>query len=78
MTLYAHEEVNRAYISEMLTLFRNNWGLPPNGSIESSRFDEIQNELTQMRDAFIRAAENEEDRLLAEKLWPYQDTTDKN
>jgi hypothetical protein len=27
-----------------------------------------------MKDAFIKAAENEEDRLLAIKLWPYQNT----
>jgi hypothetical protein len=76
MALYAHEEENRAYVSEILTLFRNNWRLPPDGSIESARFDEIQNELTRMRHAFVGAADNEEDRQLAEKLWPYQDTTD--
>jgi hypothetical protein len=76
MALCAHEEENRAYVSEILTLFRNNWRLPPDGSIESARFDEIQNELTRMRDAFVGAADNEEDRQLAEKLWPYQDTTD--
>jgi hypothetical protein len=76
MALYAHEEENRAYVSEILTLFQNNWRLPPDGSIESARFDEIQNELTRMRDAFVGAADNEEDRQLAEKLWPYQDTTD--
>jgi hypothetical protein len=29
-----------------------------------------------MRDAFVQAADNEEDRLLAEKLWPYRDTRD--
>lgn len=76
MALYALEEENRGYISEILTLFRNNWRLAPDGSIESARFDEVQNELTRMRDAFVRAADNEEDRLLAEKLWPYQDATD--
>jgi hypothetical protein len=27
-----------------------------------------------MRDAFIEAVDNEEDQLLAKKLWPYQDT----
>ncbi|KAG9239441.1 hypothetical protein BJ875DRAFT_501313 [Amylocarpus encephaloides] len=76
MALYAHEEENRGYVREILTLFRNNWRLPPDGSIESARFDEIQNELTRMRDAFVGAADNEEDRLLAEKLWPCQDATD--
>ncbi len=73
MTLHMLEEENRAYVSEVLALFRKNWGLPPNGSVESARFDEIHTELAQMRHAYIEAADNEEDRLLAEKLWPYQD-----
>jgi hypothetical protein len=75
MALHRHEEENRGYVSEILTLFRNIWGLPPNGQILSARFHEVQTELTQMRNAFVAAADNEEDRLLAEKLWPYQDTT---
>jgi hypothetical protein len=76
MALHTHEEENRGHVSEILTLFRDNWGLPPDGSVESSRFTEIHTELSRMRDAFIGAAGNEEDRLPAEKLWPYQDTTD--
>lgn len=75
MALHAHEEENRGHVSEVLTLFRKNWRLPPDGLIESARFDEIQTKLAQMRNAFVEAAGNE-DRLLAEKLWPYQDTTD--
>ncbi|KAG4431471.1 hypothetical protein IFR05_013043 [Cadophora sp. M221] len=75
MALYAHEEENRGYVSEVLTLFRNNWKLRPDGSIESARFDEVQNELTRMRGASVGGADNE-DRLLAEKLWPFQDTAD--
>ena len=74
MALYRQEEENRGYVSDVLNIFRKNWGLSPNGSIEPSRFDEMQIELAQMKDAFINAADNEEDRLLAEKLWPYQDT----
>ncbi|KAL3422844.1 hypothetical protein PVAG01_04591 [Phlyctema vagabunda] len=73
MALQIHEEENRGYISEILTVFRKNWGLPPDGSVESARFDEIRTELQQMRDAFVDAADNEEDRLLAGRLWPFQD-----
>jgi hypothetical protein len=29
-----------------------------------------------MREAFVQGAGNAEDRMLAEKLWPYQDTMD--
>jgi len=28
-----------------------------------------------MRDAFVEGSDNEENKLLAEKLWPYQDIT---
>lgn len=76
LDLQAHETENMGHISELLTLFRDNWGLPTNGSIESTRYDEVQAELTQMRSAFVAGAKNEEDRFLAEKLWPYQDMID--
>lgn len=76
MALHAHEEENRGHVSEVLTLFRNNWGLPPDGSVKPAAFDEVQAELTRMRDAFVAAADTEDDRLLAEKLWPYQDTSE--
>ncbi len=51
-----------------------NWGLSPDGSIESARSDEIQNELTRMRDAFVEVTHNEEDRLLAEMYLDAQTT----
>src|SRR5258706_14272655 len=50
MDLHAHEEENMSYVSEILTLFRNKWGLPPNGSVESAGFDEVQAEVTRIRD----------------------------
>lgn len=76
MALQAHEEENRGHVSDILTLFRDNWELPPNGSIESSKFDEVQTRLAQMREAFVQGVDTAEDRMLAEKLWPYQDTMD--
>jgi hypothetical protein len=78
IALQLHEEENRGYVGEVLTVLRNNWGLHPDGSIESSRFNEMQVKLVQMRDAFIEGAGNEDDKMLAEKLWPYQDTIDNN
>lgn len=74
IALHLHEEENRGYVGEVLTTFRENWGLPPDGSIDPAKFDETQTKLQHMRDAFVGAADNEEDRFLAEKLWPYQDT----
>jgi hypothetical protein len=78
LALHSHEEENRGYVGDILTLLRDKWGLHPDGSIETSRFDEIQEKLVQTKEAFVRGAENEEDRDLAEKLWPYQDTIDKD
>lgn len=71
MALYSHEEENRGYVGEVLTMFRNNWGLSPDGSIEASKFHEMQGKLLEMREAFVAGAGNEEDRMLADKLWPY-------
>ncbi|KAH7333470.1 hypothetical protein BKA65DRAFT_553820 [Rhexocercosporidium sp. MPI-PUGE-AT-0058] len=74
--LHALEEEHRGYVSEILTVFRNNWRLAPDGLIESAQFDAVQNELARIRVVFVGSADDEEERLLAEKIWPYQDTTD--
>lgn len=74
MALYRHEEENRGYTSNILKMFRERWGLLAAGYVESARFDVLQTELEQKRDAFARAADTEEGRLLADKLWPYRDT----
>jgi hypothetical protein len=74
MALFQHEEENNDVVCEILGIFKKKWGLSADGIVDPARFDEMKTELAQMRDAFIEAADNEEDRLLAEKLWPYQDT----
>lgn len=74
---HAQEAENMEAVSGVLTLFRDRWGLPPDGSVESAGYEEVKAELSQMREAFIEAADNEEDKFLAEKLWPYQDTDER-
>lgn len=74
MALQLHERENRGYVGEVLPPLRNNWGLHPDGSIESSRFNEMRAKVVPMRDAFIEGADDEEEKMLTEKLWPYQDT----
>ena len=71
IALNLHEKENRSYIDEVLTFLRNNSGLYSNSSIESSRLNEMQVRLIQTRHAFIEGADNNEDKMLAEKLWPY-------
>ena len=73
LALHTHEEENMNEVSNILTLFRDKWRLPPDGSVEAANFVEMKAELLRMRDTFIQSAENEEDKVLAEKLWPYQD-----
>lgn len=41
MALYKHEEENRGYVCEVLTIFKDVGGLPPDGSIEAGRFEEV-------------------------------------
>lgn len=71
MALFQHDEENKDTVSEVSGTFQENWGLSPDGFVEPTRFDEIQTELARKRDAFIEAADNEDDWLLAQKLWPY-------
>lgn len=76
MAGYAHEQENRSTVSELLSLFRDKWGVPHDGTVDAARFDEVHAELTRLRGICAEDAVNEGDRLLAGKLWPYQDIVD--
>lgn len=73
MALHSREEEHKGYVAEVLKLFRT-WGLPPDGSIEASKFDDMQIKLKEMRATWVAAADDEEERILAENIWPFQDT----
>jgi len=56
---------------EIMRLFRDNWGLPGNGMVEPSRFEEIRTAVEELRESFIVEAGEEAEK--AARIWPYQD-----
>jgi hypothetical protein len=58
---------------EILKLFRDSWGLPPNGMVDSAEFDRIQTAVAELRDEFIESADDDAEREQFARLWPYQD-----
>jgi hypothetical protein len=73
LALHAAEEESMSNVSEILSLFRENWGLPPNGMVDPTEFDQVQTAVAELRDSFIDGADNEAERELFTRLWPYQD-----
>ncbi|KAK0105179.1 hypothetical protein ONS95_004424 [Cadophora gregata] len=68
---------NREFVSDVLNLMQKNYGLPPDGTVFPSKYDEVQAELERLRTCGLEAADNDQERLCVEKLWPYQDNVDK-
>jgi hypothetical protein len=64
------------YVSTFLAYFQDNWGVPADGCVEVERFDEVRVEMKRMRDHFVGSADDEEEKELAEKIWPYEDRAD--
>ncbi|KAH6723476.1 kinase-like domain-containing protein [Leptodontidium sp. MPI-SDFR-AT-0119] len=68
------EAENREAIGSVLSLLQEKYGLHPEGNVVSARYDEMQMELMRLKTGFLSGAADEDERLLADKLWPYQDT----
>lgn len=73
--LSAHEaeEENMSHTSEILNLFRDSWGLPPNGMVDEADFEGVREAVLEMRDSFVDSAENGAEREQFARLWPYRD-----
>ncbi|KAK2766152.1 hypothetical protein FQN54_007668 [Arachnomyces sp. PD_36] len=71
---HAAEEESMGNVAEILRLFRDNWDLPPDGMVDPALFDEIRSAVAELRDAFIANGDDEAERELFSKLWPYKDT----
>jgi hypothetical protein len=76
--LYNHEVEKREFVSDILNLIQKNYGLNPDGTVDPDKYDEIQTGLNRLKAICLEAADNEEERLNVEKLWPYQDTVDQS
>jgi hypothetical protein len=72
---YEHEKETRGYVSTFLAYFKNNWAVPADGCVEVERFDEVRAEMKRMRAHFVGSADDEEEKELAEKIWPYEDVS---
>ncbi|RDL42516.1 Uncharacterized protein BP5553_02495 [Venustampulla echinocandica] len=73
LALHAAEEESMADVGKILRLFRDNWGLLPNGMVDPTEFDQIHTAVAELRDSFIGAADDEAEREPFARLWPYQD-----
>ncbi|KAG4438278.1 hypothetical protein IFR05_006260 [Cadophora sp. M221] len=69
---YEHEKETRGYVSTFLAYFQDNWGVSMDGSIEVGRFTEVRAEMKLMRAHFVGSADDEEEKELAEKIWPHE------
>lgn len=76
LAAYEHEKENRGYVSVILSHFKDNWGVPTNGYIEIERFAEVQDEMKKIRAEFVESADDEDEKQLVEKIWPYEDHAD--
>ena len=74
LALHATEEESMSNVGEILRLFRDNWGLPPNGMVDPAEYDQVRDAVMELRDSFVESADNEVDRELFARLWPYRDT----
>lgn len=74
--LYTREVEKREFVSDTLSLFQIRYGLEPDGTVYPNKYAEMQAELKQIYEMCLEAAEDEEERLDVERLWPYQDTVD--
>ncbi|KAI9050867.1 hypothetical protein LZ554_004985 [Drepanopeziza brunnea f. sp. 'monogermtubi'] len=73
LALHVAEEESTSNVGEILRLFQENWGLAPNGMVDPAQFDQIRAAVIELRTSFIEDADDEAERELFARLWPYQD-----
>jgi hypothetical protein len=72
--LYRAED-GLADAAEILRIFRDNWGLQPDGKVEPARFEEIKREVGKAKEEFVRLVrEDGGDEERAVMIWPFADT----
>jgi hypothetical protein len=76
LSAHAAEEESMSNTAEILRLFRDSWGLPPDGMVDSAEFDRIRTAVMELRESFIGSADNDAESEQFARLWPYQDVYD--
>ncbi|RAH85138.1 hypothetical protein BO86DRAFT_386666 [Aspergillus japonicus CBS 114.51] len=74
--LHAEEETNIDSIGQVLTLFRDQGVLPVDGMVDPKDYGVAVENSRKIKQVFLGTAENDKERELYSKLWPYQDTED--
>lgn len=73
LELHAKEEENIDGVGQMLSLFRAEGVLPADGMVRPEDYQTAIENCRKYKEVFLDTAENEEERDLYSKLWPYQD-----
>lgn len=73
LAMQATEDENMEGILGLFETFLDKWTLSPDGMVEPLEFDKVVSDSEEQRKKFIDLAKDEGERLLFERLWPYQD-----
>lgn len=71
---HAYEEENQQGIRGILNLFKDRWSLSTDGMVDPADFAQTKAAIDDYRKVFLESAEDEDEKVLFSKLWPYQDT----
>ncbi|RAH41729.1 uncharacterized protein BO95DRAFT_456419 [Aspergillus brunneoviolaceus CBS 621.78] len=74
--LHAEEETNMDGIGQVLTLFRDQGVLPVHVMVDPKDYELAVENSRKFKHVFLGTAENDKERELYSKLWPYQDPED--
>ena len=74
LALHAYEEENQQGVGGILSLFKDRWSLPTDGMVDPADFAQTKNAIDENRKVFLETAEDEAEKELFSKLWPYQET----
>lgn len=73
LALQSIEDERMDVVLGVLSDFLFKLGLFTDGRVEVEQFDRMVIELSKLRETYLSAADDAEERLLMERLWPYQD-----
>ncbi|KAJ5950640.1 Aminoglycoside phosphotransferase [Penicillium vulpinum] len=74
--LHSKEQENINGVGNLLTLFRDEGVLPVDGMVDPKDYDTALKNSRKFKDIFIELAEDDEEKELFTKLWPYQERAD--
>ncbi|KAF9736412.1 hypothetical protein PMIN07_008230 [Paraphaeosphaeria minitans] len=76
LELHAKEEENIDGVGQMLSLFRAQGVLPADGMVQPEDYETAIENCRKYKNIFLSTAQNEDERDLYSKLWPYQEVSE--